>query len=50
MPLIKTVQIDTMLDIDEELFNMFSFEFMKKNKVIPVSIDKTGTQITFKVR
>lgn len=36
------IEID-MLDIDEELFNMFSFEFMKKNKVIPVSIDKTGT-------
>ena len=31
-----------MLDIDKELFNRFSFEFMKNNKVIPVSIDKNG--------
>ena len=35
------VEID-MLDIDEELFNRFSFEFMKKNKMIPVSINKNG--------
>ena len=31
-----------MLDIDKDLFNRFSFEFMKSNKVIPVSIDKNG--------
>lgn len=36
------VEID-MLDIDEKLFNLFSFEFMKKNKVIPVSVDRNGT-------
>ncbi len=35
------VQID-MLDIDEELFSMFSFELMKKSKFIPVSIDRNG--------
>ena len=35
------VEID-MLDIDKSLFDKFSFEFMKKNKVIPVSIDKNG--------
>lgn len=36
-----SVEID-MLDIDEKLFNRFSFEFMKKNKIIPVSINKNG--------
>ena len=35
------VEID-MLDIDEEVFNMFTFDFMKKHKVIPVSYDKNG--------
>ena len=39
---IPSVEID-MLDIDEELFEKFTFEFMKRNKVIPVSIDKNGT-------
>ncbi|MCR5056236.1 MAG: GspE/PulE family protein [Clostridia bacterium] len=38
---IPCVELD-MLDIDKELFDQFSFEFMKKNKVIPVSIDKNG--------
>ena len=38
---IPCVELD-MLDIDRELFDKFSFEFMKKNKVIPVSIDKNG--------
>ena len=37
-----SVEID-MLDIDEGLFGRFSFEFMKKNKIIPVSVDKGGT-------
>lgn len=36
------VEID-MLDIDEKLFNLFSFELMKKNKFIPISIDSNGT-------
>lgn len=38
---IPCVELD-MLDIDKELFDQFSFEFMKKNKVVPVSIDKNG--------
>lgn len=36
------VEID-MLDIDKNLFNLFSFEFMKKHKIIPVSFDRNGT-------
>lgn len=36
------VEID-MLDIDKGLFNRFSFNIMKRNKFIPVSIDKNGT-------
>ena len=38
---IPFIELD-MLDIDKELFNKFSFEFMKTNKVVPVSIDKNG--------
>ena len=38
------VEID-MLDIDEELFGTFSFEFMKKNKIIPVCIDRAGVML-----
>ncbi len=36
------VEID-MLDIDRGLFELFTFDFMKKHKVIPVSYDKNGT-------
>lgn len=36
------VEID-MLDIDRSLVDMFSFSFLKKNKVIPVMMDKSGT-------
>ena len=36
------VEID-MLDIDKELFDLFSFEFMKRNKVIPVWMNFDGT-------
>jgi len=36
------VEID-MLDIDKELFDLFSFEFMKRNKVIPVWMNLDGT-------
>ena len=36
------VEVD-MLEIEKELFNKLSFEYMKKNKVIPVTITKTGT-------
>lgn len=35
------VEID-MLDIDSELFDLFTFDFMKKHKVIPVSYDQNG--------
>lgn len=38
---IPCVELD-MLDIDKDLFGKFSFEFMKKNKVIPVCMDKNG--------
>lgn len=31
-----------MLEIDKSLFDQFSFEYMKANKFIPVSIDKKG--------
>lgn len=36
------IEVD-MLDIDDQLFNDLSFEFMKKNKIIPFAIDKSGT-------
>ncbi len=36
------VEID-MLDIDKSLFELFSFEFMKRYKVIPVSMSPDGT-------
>ena len=36
------VEID-MLDIDKSLFDLFTYDFMKKHKVIPVSYDKNGT-------
>lgn len=36
------VEID-MLDIDKSLFDLFSFEFMKRNKVIPVWMNYDGT-------
>lgn len=35
------VEID-MLDIDKSLFDLFSFDFMKKHKIVPVSYDKNG--------
>lgn len=38
---IPYVEID-MLDIDEELFNMFTFEFMKRYKIVPISINSEG--------
>ena len=31
-----------MLEVDRELMNRFSFSFMKKNKFIPVSVNKQG--------
>ena len=36
-----SVEID-MLDIDKSLFDRFTYDFMKKHKVIPVSFDKNG--------
>lgn len=36
------VEID-MLDIDKSLFDLFSFEFMKRNKIIPVWQSSDGT-------
>ena len=36
------VEID-MLDIDKSLFDLFSFEFMKRNKIIPVWMNLDGT-------
>ncbi len=35
------VEID-MLDIDRSLFDLFTFDFMKKHKIIPISYDKNG--------
>ncbi len=35
------VEID-MIDIDKSLFDLFSFGFMKKHKIIPVCFDKDG--------
>lgn len=35
------VELD-MLEVDKALFERFSLEYMKKNKFIPVSIDKNG--------
>ncbi len=35
------VEID-MLDIDRSLFDLFSFPFMKKHKIVPVCFDKNG--------
>ena len=37
-----SVEID-MLNIDKSLFNSFSFELMKKHKIIPISFDENGT-------
>lgn len=36
-----SVEID-MLEIDKELFDLFTYDFMKKHKVIPVGYDKNG--------
>ena len=39
---LPTVEID-MLEIDRELFDQFTYDFMKKHKVIPVCVDQNGT-------
>lgn len=36
-----SVEID-MLEIDKALFDLFSYDFLKKHKIIPVSYDKNG--------
>ena len=38
---IPSVEID-MLEIDKDLFDLFTYDFMKKHKIIPVSYDKNG--------
>ena len=38
------VEID-MLDIDKDVFSLYSFDYMKKNSFLPISIDKDGTLI-----
>lgn len=38
---IPFVEVD-MLDIDETLLSMYSYEFMRKNKFLPVTTDKNG--------
>ena len=38
------VEID-MLDIDKSLFELFTFDFMKRHKIVPVSFDKNGVLI-----
>ena len=35
------IEVD-MLDIDKDLFEQFSFDLMKKHKIIPISIDEEG--------
>ena len=36
-----SIEID-MLEIDKSLFDLFTYDFMKKHKIIPVSYDKNG--------
>ncbi len=36
-----SVEID-MLDIDKSLFGLFTYDFLKKHKIIPISYDKNG--------
>ena len=36
-----SVEID-MLEIDKELFDLFTFDFMKKHKIVPICYDKNG--------
>ena len=36
-----SVEID-MLEIDKELFDLFSYDFLKKHKIIPIGFDKNG--------
>ncbi len=36
-----SVEID-MLEIDEDLFGLFTYDFMKKHKIIPIKYDKNG--------
>lgn len=36
------IEVD-MLDIDKEVFDLFSFDYMKKNSFLPISYDKDGS-------
>ena len=44
-----SVEID-MLEIDKELFNLFTYDFLKKHKIIPVSYDKNGVLLVATAR
>jgi len=35
------IEVD-MLDIDKDVFNLFSFDFMKRNSFLPIFVDKNG--------
>ncbi len=37
-----SIEID-MLEIDKSLFDLFTFDFMKKHKVVPIGYDRKGT-------
>ncbi len=37
-----SVEID-MLEVDKSLFDLFSFDFMKKHKIVPIGYDRKGT-------
>ena len=39
---LPSVEID-MLEIDKSLFDLFTYDFMKKHKIIPIKYDKNGT-------
>jgi type IV pilus assembly protein PilB len=41
---LPSVEID-MLEIDKSLFDLFTYDFMKKHKIVPVSYDKDGILI-----
>ena len=41
---IPSVELE-LLNVDDELIDLFSFEFMKKHKIIPVRRDEDGTLI-----
>lgn len=44
-----SVEID-LLDIDRELFDLFSFDFMKKHKIVPIRYDADGVLLLASAR